>query len=364
MKTTSKVFLLLLLALIATLSHGQIPLRQINSTTTISKLFAVPATTNIEEDVTTYDLARMIWEDKIQMTRMVIDQNHKLTITTLFPQTPRYEGDYEYNTGMSVTNENGTTLYGHDGAFLDSVMHQTPNPDFSFHPDSVAMFGMNNLFDQNLAAIEEVYKSAGFTVAITGEDRVLSAINDSIEIYINPSKLIFETRFFQDDLLVYSDWKKFQRIKDFTIPMVIVFTQFESLINGTRFQASEITRYTSYTIIGVAGDTVVSFYSEPHVFQRKEEVKIARFNEMSKQIAEIRVYPNPASGQLTVEVPLFVANHVDVNIINAQGVLVYQNHGVETGSVISIDISSLAPGIYLIRCGKGEKWQATRFVKQ
>jgi hypothetical protein len=108
----------------------------------------------------------------------------------------------------------------------------------------------------------------------------------------------------------------------------------------------------------------VNFYSEPHVFQRKEEVKIARFNEMSKQIAEIRVYPNPASGQLTVDVPLFVANHVDVHIMNAQGVLVYQNHGVETGSTISIDISSLAPGIYLIRCGKGEKWQTTRFVKQ
>jgi hypothetical protein len=364
MKTTSKVFLLLLLALIAAVSHGQIPLRQINSTTTISKLFAVPTTTNIEEEVTTYDLARMIWEDKIQMTRMVIDHNRKLTITTLFPQTPRYEGDYEYNTGSSVTNEYGTTLYGHDGDFLDSVRHRAPHPGFSFHSDSVAMFGMNNLFDQSPAVIEELYKSAGFTVAITGEDNVLSAINDSIEIYINPAKLIFETRFFQDDMLIYSDWKKYQRIKDVTIPMVMVFTQFESMVNGTRFQVSEITRYTSYTILGAAGDTVVNFYSEPHVFQRKEEVKIARFNEMSKQIAEIRVYPNPASGQLTVDVPLFVANHVDVHIMNAQGVLVYQNQGVETGSIISIDISSLAPGIYLIRCGKGEKWQTTRFVKQ
>ncbi len=162
MKCFYKLFILIFCFGAVPFLQGQTPLKQMNSTVHISKIFAVPPDINLEEELNSFDLSRMIWEERSFTTKMVINQDHKLTITTLYPQQPRYDRDYEFNIGMSISDENNAILYDHSGELLHSIEHDTSLSEFSIHPDSVDFFAMVNLFDQDLIDLSAWYEQNDF----------------------------------------------------------------------------------------------------------------------------------------------------------------------------------------------------------
>ncbi len=164
--------------------------------------------------------------------------------------------------------------------------------------------------------------------------------------------------------IIFSDWQMFQEHEGYIVPLVSVITTYEELVNNIRMQVSEVKRYTMYRIIDSAGDTLVSYQEAVLLQQRQGGVEFGRYNETQKQQHEMKVYPNPATGLINIEVPLFVSEVIHCEIIDIQGVVMYRNTNVPSGTTISVDISAFKPGVYIIRCGKGTKWMSTRFVKQ
>lgn len=72
----------------------------------------------------------------------------------------------------------------------------------------------------------------------------------------------------------------------------------------------------------------------------------------------LRIYPNPAQGSVTVEVPS-PAIGTNLKIVSAAGVLFREVKATERS--VSIDLSGLPPGLYLIRTNDG---QVGRLVKE
>ena len=83
-----------------------------------------------------------------------------------------------------------------------------------------------------------------------------------------------------------------------------------------------------------------------------------------QQTADIKIYPNPANGRVTLSFPSYMTEDegVNVEIFNILGKTVLSHHA--SGNQIDMDIDSLPAGIYVVRCVKDDKVISKRFVKQ
>lgn len=365
MKATKIRFLLILfLSLLFFTGIGQNPLRQVNYSTVTSKIFAVPLNTNIEQ-ITHYDLARMMTTDKTEIVEKVVGSDNQLVVTSIYPQTQRHDFDLEFAVGKSVMTAYGLTIYDHDNQVLHSEDFDETIAGFTIDSENLAEFGLIQIFDMDITELAAVFDLMGYNTLING-DGTFSAVNDSSEFYFDPVNYIIETRTFFDAEMIYSDWKKFNRIEGYYIPDVNVMTEYDMLENNIRLQISSITVYDTYSIID-ENDEVVVNYVNPNSQgsgSKKSEVSFGQFTEIEKKNAGIKIYPNPASDQLTVELPLFLSSHYTVQVISSTGELVYNRADVESGTDIQLDVSHLTSGIYLLRCGKEEKWKSAKFIKQ
>ncbi|WGF94121.1 T9SS type A sorting domain-containing protein [Aequorivita marisscotiae] len=75
---------------------------------------------------------------------------------------------------------------------------------------------------------------------------------------------------------------------------------------------------------------------------------------------DIRLYPNPANGQITIELSDASSNY-QVAIFDVLGKKVYAS---EIQKVGQIDVSALASGTYLVKLNSDNKSSVVRFVKQ
>lgn len=79
-----------------------------------------------------------------------------------------------------------------------------------------------------------------------------------------------------------------------------------------------------------------------------------------QQVQLATFYPNPVTDMLTIE--LAQNTETDISIINAQGITVTQLHQNSAG--IDIDLSSLAPGIYLVQVHTTQGSMVKKIIKQ
>ena len=78
-------------------------------------------------------------------------------------------------------------------------------------------------------------------------------------------------------------------------------------------------------------------------------------------------YPNPATANTTVQFELAVGSDVTVNVYNLSGRLVHsaeRKNMSEGTNEISIDVSSLATGTYIIKLNGGQQTASTKLIKQ
>jgi hypothetical protein len=77
------------------------------------------------------------------------------------------------------------------------------------------------------------------------------------------------------------------------------------------------------------------------------------------------VYPNPASGRLTVTSALQSLKATDIAIYDLQGKLYAAKSARQvTSNKVELDISSFANGVYMIRVNTGAENKVFRIVKQ
>ncbi|HSI90373.1 MAG TPA: T9SS type A sorting domain-containing protein, partial [Adhaeribacter sp.] len=78
----------------------------------------------------------------------------------------------------------------------------------------------------------------------------------------------------------------------------------------------------------------------------------------------LRLYPNPATDQMTVQLPtIFSAQEVTVQILDNTGRLVLTKTTRQTGSPLHLDISSLSKSIYQVAALSGSQTITGRLVK-
>lgn len=373
MKCKFKILIMTALVIFSSNLFSQNRLRTVFETTLTTSVFAVPKDTKVEE-LSDMDLNKMIAEDKIVEKETFIDDNYQMNIISIFPQMPRWEYDYEFEIGKTIINKEGLFFYNHQDSLIysnkDTVeinMNEDSLNKYDFlNIDSILVdyYGLNKMFSIDLQYYIDLYDEIGFTTLINSEG-AFSAINDSIEIYINPKKLITETRYFDyNGNITFSDWRRFQKIDTYVIPLVNVLTTYENLFSGIRLQRSDITEYTKYKILDKDGTEIVFYEKEEQIVKKKNgSLEFSEYTPVEKKNGELIVYPNPANSLINIELPYYASEKNDIEILNSMGLIVKRENNVLSGSRITINISDLKPGIYLIRNGSEGKWKTTKFVK-
>lgn len=341
--------------------YSQGPLRQLYYETTLTKMYAVPKDTDINS-LSSYDLTNIRSVTNTSNTDMMIDGNRDLTVILFNHQMPRFENDYEFEIGKVVTTKHEINMYNHQGDLLLNNTFSEVDEDFTIHEDAIDSYGLMPEISISDDLIQ-TFISMGFTVS-TNEDGVLSAINDSIELYYDTQKLIMEMRIFEKNQLQISDWKQYQKIENSIIPKVFVMTTYDTFTNGIRLQISEITNYNNYTIINSKGETIVSFEEKATSTMSHKGAVINQYTETPKKESNIKIFPNPASNNINLEIPLFGSERVKVEIINSLGLTVLALNDVENDNTINIDVSNLKEGVYMIKCSSGKQFKTGRFIKQ
>ena len=84
---------------------------------------------------------------------------------------------------------------------------------------------------------------------------------------------------------------------------------------------------------------------------------------MHAREGEIKLYPNPAISQATLEINLGYQASTQIAIFNLQGQLLFNKELLLDGSaVLPIDVSRFETGIYIVKVTSGEFNQVSRLV--
>jgi Zn-dependent metalloprotease len=97
-----------------------------------------------------------------------------------------------------------------------------------------------------------------------------------------------------------------------------------------------------------------------------DKVNLSRIIEVNAGIANTsKFFPNPVTGQLSVEIPDKTANQINVQILNVSGRVVMTKHSVEViNGIISCDLSQLPVGIYQVILSAGGRKYQTSVLKE
>jgi hypothetical protein len=100
--------------------------------------------------------------------------------------------------------------------------------------------------------------------------------------------------------------------------------------------------------------------------QTIDELKNIAESGIDAQLAIVKVYPNPASDYIQFELMQAGNYEINVTIINSSGQLVAVKtiDGSEGANSVSMDISGLAPGNYLLKVENGVDSVIQKFIKQ
>jgi hypothetical protein len=79
----------------------------------------------------------------------------------------------------------------------------------------------------------------------------------------------------------------------------------------------------------------------------------------SSELSDVKLFPNPSTDQLTIQAPYSTFSRFEVYSVAGDLLLKREGHDMQT-----VDVSSLEPGIYLLRCyGPAAKPQTFKFRK-
>ena len=79
---------------------------------------------------------------------------------------------------------------------------------------------------------------------------------------------------------------------------------------------------------------------------------------------QVTLYPNPAADILYISLENYAGGETEIQLINMLGQVDRQCSGIysEPGQLISMDVSHLEPGLYLVKMKTGDEWSVHRII--
>jgi hypothetical protein len=340
--------------------------RQVNSSTITKTTCAVPSYID-EDSISALDIIAMEYDDLEKCTEQVINAENELTVIDYYPQQPRWENDYQYMIGKSVTSKDGTVLYDHEGNEyyrLDSY-----NPDFILSQYEIEDYGVfNGLFDIGKEELIELLQMSGFEVS--EQDGFIIASFENIEIAINLDELIVETRFFGEEdneffaeegnKLEMSDRRNYIKVNNYIVPVKNIRVHYSTLPSGIPYEITEEESYLFYQVIN-KNNSIVKTGNES-IFNNCVTNSVTGIETIQQQTTELKIYPNPTNGTLHVTSYALHENTVielfDIygkNLLSIPSILYHET---------TIDIIHLAYGMYFMKITTNENTIIKKIVKQ
>jgi len=349
--------------------------RQVNECTITQTTCAVPACID-RATLTGLDWVKMENDDLYECTEKAIAMDCRLTVTTYYPQMPRWENDYQYMIGKSVTSNAGTTLYAHNGEELIFQPSEEGDESFTLVPELCTHYGIyNSTFTvPRMVAITNL-QNAGFYV-YEREDGFLVGVSERVEVFMHFQKFITETRFFTEEDRTLTAIHRTNYIKAASghiIPASETMTTYDLLPSGFPYQTTRTKTYLHYEVIQ-NGQTLVK--RENYEFlENLDTTEIEEddfFDFITQELAnyaagnedqDITLFPNPANEQITIVFPEYMQQNVNIKVFNRMGyVVMTQQHYL--GTEKSLQIHFLPEGYYVIRCTKGNNIISKVFIKE
>lgn len=142
-------------------------------------------------------------------------------------------------------------------------------------------------------------------------------------------------------------------------------------------EGGELVRNAEFTEDGdllVAGEFLISMGLDPEESIDSQGVSDILFGEFEYLYnlrtssygndREIKIYPIPSPDKVFVEIPGTVYDEVKVKIVNVVGQSVLEFDDFEPNQLISLDISTLNTGIYIVEVKNGDRKISKRLIKQ
>lgn len=83
---------------------------------------------------------------------------------------------------------------------------------------------------------------------------------------------------------------------------------------------------------------------------------------MAADVANIKLYPNPANTLLNVDIQTTLGGEYEIDVVNLLGQVMHKEP--VNGQKARVDVTNFTPGIYLVDCYRnGVKIATQRFIK-
>jgi hypothetical protein len=330
-------------------------------TTSTSKYFAIPQCIEIES-LTDIDFVWLMPQKAVvQFSKFEISNDNMLTITYEYQQRPRYEGDYENMVGKVVSSAKGTVLYDHEGIEMERVDEDHQDEVFILSTPIIDKYGIyNEVFHVDPSFVANMLKQAGLSVFLEGH--VLIGSGENMEIMFDFHNFVYEERFFKEQILEHLTRTEYEKWGEHIIPSVETSISYGTLPSEIRYQITEVKSYLSYQVL--QDGNVIIHKQNAESGQHKNMQGITQFDEIKQRETDLCIYPNPANDHITVVLPFYMTENVQISIINPVGTVVFMQQSSNGEQKISFNINQLPSGIYFVRCETNQKVKMTRFVKQ
>ena len=276
-------------------------------------------------------------------------QNNWLSITNTYPQKPRYERDYEFQMGKSVTDKWGTRLYYHNDSMYYNLENETENEDYLLEMVEIDGYGFYNaLFETPINEIVTYCESLGIPVYVWGQKLVIvqEDTTERTEIEADFDQLYFETRLFRDSVHILTDRTDYQRVSENIIPIKSKRVYYSELPSETRYQITELETYQFYRVKGLNGNTLVNWVKQnplPFAFT---------------------VTPDPADDTIRLLFSTPLNGMLNLKMIDIEDNIVFDDSIFVDGNAYTININHLESGIYTVVCVYENDTAEADFLKE
>jgi len=329
--------------------------RDVAYKTSTEKVFKVPCDVEIDS-LSPLDFVYLEAKPAVVRIGEFVIKDNKLSVINAYPQMPRYENDYEFQMGKSVTDAWGTRLYTHEGEEYYNLPNEEENTLFTIGAEEIAKYGFfNGLFDVSIPEIQAFCDSVGIPIHVSGQKIVVFYTENvegegtkRTETEMDLEQLYFEMRLYKNNVHSFTDRTEYQRTADgWVIPMKKVHVYYSELPSQTRYQITEVETYLSYSVVDNNGNVLVNVGNEnPEPFA-------------------IQLTPNPANDNIIVHFSTPIAGTVNAKITDvASNNRVWEQSLDIVGNEWNIDISQLEPGLYSVLCAYNGNEARADFTKE
>jgi len=323
--------------------------REVSYTTNAYKTFKIPCDVEFDS-LSPLDFVYLQAKPALIRQGKFIIEDNQLTIIFTYPQMPRYERDYEFQMGKSVTNAWGTTLYYHDGEEYYHLPNDVENEGFTIENEAIESYGFfNSLFNVSIDEIADFCDSAGIPYYIWGQKMLIiyTDSNERMEIETDFEHLYFESRVYKNNVHTLTDRTEYVRTADdWIIPTKKIHVYYSELPSETRYQITQVETYLSYKVVDEDGDILVNMGNE------------------DDPPFSIEITPNPAQDDITIHFSIQINGIVDIKIVDIANDIVWEQMPHITGNELNIDISQLEPSLYTVFCTYNNNDAEAIFLKE